>query len=384
MRSEDRLGRIEHMTRIASIACLVSGCWKTEFTELPANALEFSAPDAPEGWLVHPIEIDLECPNGEDARFYFVYPVEEAEEGAALEAAVIYHSGAFDFVFAPTTEDPLAGTHFSAPNRLEHAWSIRHIFATLAMLPNEVETETHSGTLPVALAEANIAMLFAPNCWGDLWSNRKGQADNDFPADLFARDGRTSAEWGYQFLADPVFAQLLGVELPAIIQVDKVYAIGLAEGGRAVGELLVVDNDEDGVPDHTPAGILVDSSADDLGVYYDDPSLNGNTIAGLNRIFPAGARQTEAASLANAPLPERTGYLYSLEDDYIPYEAHRAVSVRLLSEPAMWQYVDTGSKHLLLNDDLDLARDAVSYLQTGALPSAGAGVPVGSDGETGS
>jgi hypothetical protein len=372
------------MALVAGMGWLVSGCWKTEFATLPATTLEFTAQDAPEGWLITPIEVDLECPNGENARYYFVYPTEEAAEGAALEAAVVYHSGAFDFVFAPTTEDPLAGTHFSAPNRLDHAWAIRHVFATLGMLPNEVETEVHTGTLPVALAEANIAMLFAPNCWGDLWRNRKGQADNDFPSDLFARDGRTAAEWGYQFLADPVFAQLLGVELPATIQVDKVYAIGLAEGGRAVGELLVVDNDQDGQPDHTPAGILVDSSADDLGVYYADPSLNGNTIAGLNRIFPGGAAQTEDASLAYAPLPARTGYLYSVGDNEVPYEAHRAVSTRLLTEPTLWQYVDTASKHLLLNDDIDLARAAVIYLQTGNVPDGGPGVPVGADGETGS
>ncbi len=371
---------IQHVALTGGLGLLVSGCWKTEYTEVPATALEFAAEDAPKGWLISPIDVDLECPNGEKSRFYFVYPTEKASENAALEAAVIYHSGAFDFVFAPTTEDPLAGTHFSAPNRLEHAWAIRHIFVTLGMLPNEVEVESHTGALPVALAEANIAMLFATNCWGDMWRNRRGLADNDFPADLFARDGRTAAEWGYQFLSDPVFAQAIGVELPVTIQLDKVYAIGLGEGGRAVGELLVVDTDEDGTPDHTPAGVLVDSSADDLAVYYDDPSLNGNTIAGLNRIFPGGAADTEDASLASAPLPDRTGYIYSIGDPEIPYESHRAVSERLLTESGMWQYVDTESTHVLLNNDLDLARDAVSYLQSGTVPGEGPGVPVGSDG----
>ena len=380
MRAEVCLRSTQRLVLAAGLGLLVSGCWKTEFTEIPPTALEFTAEGAPKGWLITPIEVDLECPNGEDARFYFVYPTEEAAEGAALEAAVIYHSGAFDFVFAPTTDDPLAGTHFSSPTRLEHAWAIRHIYVTLGMLPNEVETERHSGTLPVALAQANIAMLFATNCWGDMWRNRRGLADNDFPADLFARDGRTAAEWGYQFLSDPVFAQILGVELPATIQLDKVYAIGLGEGGRAVGELLIVDNDDDGVPDHSPAGVLIDSSADDLGVYYDDPSLNGNTIAGLNRIFPEGASDTTDASMANAPLPDRTGYLYSVGDDQIPYEAHRAASVRLLSEPTMWQYVSTDSAHVLLNDDLDLAQQAVSYLQDGTIPDSGPGGPVGSDG----
>ena len=365
----------------------ITGCWKTEFSEVPATALEFAADGAPAGWLITSIDVDLECPNGEDARFYFVYPTKEAEEGAALEAAVIYHSGAFDFVFAPTTDDPLAGTHFSTPSRLDNGFAIRHVYATLGMLPNEIEAERHSGTLPIALAEANIAMLFATNCWGDMWRNRRGLADNDFPSDLFARDGRTAAEWGYQFLADPAFAQLLGVELPATIQLDKVYAIGLGEGGRAVGELLTVDSNGDGVPDHTPAGVIVDSSPDDLGVYYDDPSLNGNTIAGLNRIFPDGGGDTDIASLANAPLPARTGYIYSTGDDQIPYEAHRPASTRLLEEPTMWQYVATDSRHVLLNDDLELAREAVGYLQDGSVPGPGPGLPVGADGadeETGS
>jgi hypothetical protein len=277
-------------------------------------------------------------------------------------------------VYAPTAADPLAGTHYAVPGRLDSGWAIRNLFVTLGMLPEETEAEVHTGVLPVALAEEGVAMMFPANCWGDWWHNRSGQSSNSFALDLFDREGRTSAEWGYQFLVDPVFAEGFGVELPVLIDPTSVYLIGLGEGGRAVTEVLSIDSDDDGVADHTPAGAIVDSLAEDLSIFYADPSSYGNAVAGLDRVFNGSS--VDEGSLVTATLPERFGYLLALGDDQVPIAAHYRAMDLLLDDPAKWVYSDSASRHILLNsDNLQLARDAVAYLKTGVVPSAGDGSP---------
>lgn len=360
-------------------ACvLLVGCWSTELTELPDAEVAFDPEvgDAPEGWMVAALDVNLTCPNGSDVRFYALYPSDAATSGQPVPTAVVYHSGAFDFVYAPTTEDPLAGTHYASPSRLDGGWAIRNIFVTLGMLPDEVEGETHSGVLPRALARDGVAMIFPSNCWGDWWHNRSGVAGNDFDADLFGRDGRTAAVWGFQLASTPGAAlAILGDELPFVPDPAEVYAIGLGEGGRAVTELLSIDEDADGVADHQPVGAIVDSTADDLSIYFADPALFGNAVAGLSRIFPDS--DTGPGSMLTASLPARFGYLYALQDPQIPRASHLNAMDRLLPDTSKWVYVTDSSRHVLLNsDDEQLATDAVSYLRTGVVPPPGDGVPV--------
>lgn len=358
-------------------ALALSGCFKTDLAELPDSAVAFEpeAEGAPADWSVQAIDMDITCPDGEKTRFYLVYPDEAANSGSAVPAAVVYHSGSFDFVYAPTTDEPLEGTHFATPNRLNHGWAIREIFVTLGMLPDEIADTTHTGVLPVALANEGVAMLFPSNCWGDWWHNRSAIEGNDFDADYFNREGRTTAEWGYQLLADPNFAAAFQIEMPIVVDTNEVYAIGLGEGGRAVTELLSIDNDEDGVTDYTPAGALVDSTADDLSIFFADPALFGNAVAGLSRIFPDA--DTSQGSLASAAIPERFGYLYALQDPEIPRASHLQAMDLLLSDTSKWVYVTDSTQHVLLNgDDAGLAADAVSYLRTGVVPPSGDGAPV--------
>lgn len=362
----------------ALLCALLAACWSQELTELPDAEVAFDPEigDAPEGWMVAALDVNLACPNGSDARFYTLYPQDAATSGQAVPTAVIYHSGAFDFVYAPTTEDPLAGTHYAAPSRLDGGWAIRNIFVTLGMLPDEVEAETHTGVLPTALARDGIAMIFPSNCWGDWWHNRSGIAANDFDEDLFVRDGRTAAVWGYQLASTPGAAMgILGQELPFVPDPTEVYAIGLGEGGRAVTEVLSLDENADGIADHQPVGAIVDSVADDLSIYFADPALFGNAVAGLSRIFPDS--DTRPGSLSTAALPARFGYLYALQDPEIPRASHLAAMDILLPDAAKWVYVTDSSRHVLLNsDDEKLATDAVSYLRTGVVPPPGDGVPV--------
>jgi hypothetical protein len=354
---------------------LLCGCWKLETAAIPPNVLEFepASGEGPEDWVVRTLPVPLECPDDQDTSFYIVYPRKEPE--TPMPAVVIYHSGSFDFVFAPSAEDPLAGTHFAEPGRLESAWAVRQVFTTLGMYPSTDPTETHTGLLAARLASAGFVVMLPANCWGDTWHNVRGRADNDFPSDFFSRDGRAAAEWGYRFLIDDFLADAFDVTVPVPIDKDAVYLIGLGEGGRAVSELLEVDNNEDGVPDLTPAGVVIDSAADDLRVYFDDPSLYGNTIAGLNRIFLGGRDDVDVGSLYHAPLPERVAYLYSDSDPAIPLAAHTATTDRLYRDGG-WLYVDDAQGHILSNGaNPELTDDLVHFLLTGEHGTPGPGTP---------
>src|SRR5687768_7818498 len=209
-------------------ALVLSGCWKDEYAEIPPDVLSFQPEvDAPRGWLVAPIDVSLECPDGTYDRFYVLYPEKEAREGTPVRTAIVYHSGAFDFVYAPNPSDPLAGTHYATPARLGSEFAVRQVFVTLGMYPEQDETEQHEGLLPTAFAEQGVAMMLPANCWGDLWANKSGGADNEFTGDFYFRQGRAAAEWAYRFVVDPLFAAAFDVTLPYTVDTSEVYAVGL-------------------------------------------------------------------------------------------------------------------------------------------------------------
>ncbi len=387
------------MTARTSVALLVAlaptGCWKEEYAELPLQTVAFAPEAGPveEGWVVEPVLLPgLLCPDGETARMHMVYPEAAASDPnsstgtggtggppGGFPAAVLYPSGSFDFVFAPDPGDAFAGAHFAEPERLSVDWATRHAFTTLGMYPNLDELDTHAGAMALALVEEGIVVLVPGNCWGDLWHNAPGLANNDFDQDFFFRNGRTSADWGYRLLADPTFAPLFNISVPIAIDPLQTYAIGLGSGGRAVAEMLSLTN-TDGTPTFSPAGVLVDSSYDDLRFYYDDPTLFDTTVAGLERIHPTGVDETLSGSIfASTNLPERTGYLFSTVHPTLPVDTFLASADRLQSDGA-WLFVDNTPDTTLLNgaDDLERARLAVQYLTTGIVPPPGPGVlPVG-------
>ena len=353
--------RVRLWTRVAALL-LLGGCWKLELAGVSDNLLEFE-PEAggPNGWLVGTVDSSLECPDGDPTAFYVVYPADGGD--GPMPAAVLYHAGSFDFVLAPDAEDPLAGTHFAEPSRLDSRWALRQVFVTLGMYPDPDPLGANTGLLAATLAEQGVVVLLPTNCWGDLWHNRPGFAENEFGGDFFLREGRAATEWSFRALVDPLFADALSIELPVEIDTDEVYAIGLGEGGRAVGELLALDIDGDGTTDLTPAGALVDSWSDDLRVYFADPTLYGNRVAGLSRIFPDGAGETVAGSLHTAPLPPRLGYVYSTADAQIEPKTHQAFLDRVAADDRVWIHRDDAQAHVLLNGfDAGLTEDAVDHL----------------------
>lgn len=353
----------------AGPALLLAACWKDDYAEIPVDVLAFQPEvQAPKGWLVTPIEVDLQCPDGEPDRFYVLHPKKAPTTPMAV--AVLYHGGSLDFVYAPDPGDVLGGTHYIEPSRLGSEWAVRQVFATLGMYPDQSPAPAEEGLVATAFAERDVAVLLPANCWGDLWANKPGGADNSFVDDFFFRQGRAAAEWSYRFLVDPAFAAAFDVELPVPVDPTRVYAVGLQEGGRAVGELLHVDNDGDGVPDYAPAGVLVDSSPDDLTPYFDDPALYATTLEGLHRLYPEGMDRVPNGSLVGATLPARTGYVHAVVDPRWPDAVHDGAS-EYVAASGGWVYASPDADYGYLNGGgrLELARDAVGYLIDGAVPS---------------
>lgn len=313
----------------AALAGLAIACFRGDLPALPATTPFAPAAGAASGWLVHTTPTGLTCPDGEPAEMVLVHP----EQGTgAIPVTVVFHSGAFDYVLEPDPEAPLAGLHYASPDRLTAAFAARQIHATLGMFPPPVELEEHTGQLAAALTGAGSAVLLPPNCWGDLWASRSGQTDSDVPADFFRREGRTAAEWAVGALLDGVFADEIGASLPVQLDPRRVYAVGLGTGGRAVMELLRIDRNLDGAPDLDLAGVLLDSSPDDLRPWVDDPGGDLGRARGIARIHPDG--DVGRGSVWQAPwLPPTLVYVYSSVDPVWPAHVHDAALARLESHP---------------------------------------------------
>jgi hypothetical protein len=343
------------MSRVIPLAVwvILAGCWKLEMAEIQQTLLPFEpAEPGPADWLVLSVDLPLECPDGSTASLLAVYPNNVDDSSPPLPTAVLFHGGAFDFVLAPDAESPLSGTHFSDPSRLASDWSFRAAFTLLGMYPNEASDEVHTGIIAARLAERGIAMLVPTNCWGDLWHNVRGQSENDFTQDFFFRDGRAAAEWATKIATTPGFAEAIGIDLPFTPSPDQVYLLGFGEGGRAVSEMLALDGNQDGVADIAPKGVLLDSTPDDLRVYFDDPSAYGNHIGGLNRIFPDGVDDVVNGALFHlSELPPRVVYVYGLNDPKVPSETHLAALDRLeeASGSTTWSHAEVSDGHIHLN-----------------------------------
>ncbi|MEZ4319492.1 MAG: hypothetical protein R3F61_18395 [Myxococcota bacterium] len=343
------------MHRLVALTVLLTGCWKLERTEIPEGLVEFApaAPTGAEDWTVTAIDMDLECPDGQNTRFYVVSP---AEPTGPMPAAVVYHSGSFDFVAAPIAGNPTAGQHLQDPTRLEAPWGIRMAFATLGMYPAPLSGEAHDGTLPAALADEGIAMILPVNCWGDWWHNEPGAADNDFEAEFFTRQGRVTAEWGFRLLADPAFGPALGAELPFEPDPDALYAVGLGEGARAVGELLAIDDDGDGTADYQPRAIAVDSLVDDISLL---PEAQPASAAGIQRIFRGDFERGGLSTLSDLP---PTVFVYSPVDAVIPDGANTDILDRLDADDMHLVIEGTAALHVLSNADVQIADQVAQFL----------------------
>jgi len=217
-----------------------------------------------------------------------------------------------------------------------------------------------------------IATVVVPNCWGDLWHNRSGVADNYYRCDGFVREGRTLAEFAYLHTVR-AFPPGNPVAMPVKAQPDRVFMIGLGEGSRAVAELLKLE--DGGTPSYPVAGLVVDSPEDDLSGYYapsGDASLNA-VKTGLDRIHLGGVEDLEAGTLSTlttAQLPPRVGVLAPSGDSAILPSANDLLLERLGELSAsdaveVWQWTPPVPAHVLSNADPAVAKAVADFLGDG-------------------
>ncbi len=361
---------------------LVAGCWRIDLEQMEAERLPFEPlAELGETWWVESFDLGLSCPDGEPAQFYMIYPdsqdQREQEFTEPMPLAIIFHSGAFDYIYDPDPTAPLEGPglHAADPGgtRLFTPWAQRHAFTTFGMYPNLDDVEIHDGTLTTALAERGFAMMLPLNCWGDMWHNRSGAVENDYGADLFYRDGRTAAEFAY-YHATSDFPPSNPIELPIEIHTDQIFLVGLGEGGRAASELLTIQRDTDGnggldFPIKA-AGLIMDSPVSDLTVYAPGGSEAFQRYHnGLLRLFPEGGRGKGAfQNIPRRNLPQRVGLLWSTEDSRIPAGSNDA-AIALVEDESLiaegWVFEDNRAAHILINDDLDLARAVADFMAQG-------------------
>ncbi len=338
---------------------LLAGCWTLDLPQLDVDRLPLQpAVGAPEDWWVEGFDMVLDCPNGEPAHFWIVYPgwadIRADALAPSVPLALVFHSGAFDYVFDPAAADPTVGESFQnqrgQASRLGVQWAARQVFTQLGLYPNRDADEAHTGTLAAALAAKGIASMWVTNCWGDVWHNRESStAQNNYATDLFFRNGRTAAEfaWRYAYEQFPPGNPLI---LPVRADTDRIFTVGLGDGARAVGELLAIldpeasDPDLDPVYRYKPHAVVLDAPVDDYRPYFAaEDAAFAPVRSGLARIFPgvSPANPTPldvgafGSRLPTNPeacghgfnLPDRIGVLYSCNDTRYP----PAVNDRLLA-----------------------------------------------------
>ena len=342
--------RAVHVALLALPVLGTVSCWKTEFNTPQLEIVDFAPnAEAPAGWVVARQTVPLDCPDGEDASFLFVYP-EAHPPDAPLPVALMFHSGSFDFVYEADPQTPLTGLHYATPSRLDSGWAVKAAFSTLGMYPSEQPEEVHDGTLAAGFASRGYGMLLPTNCWGDLWHNMRGQMDNDYSRDFFYRDGRAAAQWGYSTLMTEGFSDAIGLEMPFIPDRERVVWVGLGEGSRAVQELLTHPSLD--VMEQPPQAVLMDSPIDDLGAYAADPTSYASQLEGVARLFGGAAPVSDPASLTEAStLPERFAFVYSPSDPLVPTAANlNAIGQLTERDPStmLVTSIDT-AQHVLTN-----------------------------------
>jgi hypothetical protein len=271
------------------------GCWREHEPAIDYDRIPLDNPHVEDTQIwVQAFDSGIPCPDMSTAPFYAVYP-ESLEDPARV--AVLFHSGAFDYVINPSPLNRLEGTHYTSENRLTATWARERVFYTLGMWSAGTTTyEAQDGALVVALARQGFLTLLPGNCWGDLWHNEVDRQKNDEALDGFQRNGRGLAWWMLRIVFEDDFASSHGFDMPIEIDDDQVWLLGLGDGGRAIPELLLRTlNPADYDIEPEIAGFMMDSTPDDLSYWASSPSRETQykkELDALDHIMPLAGTDT--------------------------------------------------------------------------------------------
>ena len=346
------------------IALCLSACW-TDYDPVAVEQVPFQNQHVlSDQGLVTTYELKLQCPDGQNARFYTIH--DPTAEGP-LSAAVILHSSSFDYVLDPVATSPFVGAHFAAQydgtHRLERDWGVMKVWETIGMHPQVESTENNSGALPAALLDAGVVSFYPINCWGDLWHNTESRT-NALASEYFSRWGGTFATWMTRLIQDAEFAALQGIEFDFELNDDGLHIIGLGDGTRGIISILKGDF----VPEI--AGLFVDSPVDDLKYWAEDPSFQDEAL-GLQRIFNYTTTAPDwnawtLKALVNQGYADgaKVGMAYSETDPRVPYPEqsfkNMVVSINAHEEGLLLE--SKNAAHVHTNSDYALATEVVNFL----------------------
>jgi hypothetical protein len=246
-------------------ALLLSGCWVgTDFPDYDLSETPFSNPYLERGEALLRVEeaSGFVCPDGSTPLIYFVSP---ATRPGAVPGAVLFHGGNFDYVDA-------GGDHFEDQDRLTGLWAQEQIHNVLGIGGEGIATDVR-GAWVGALVKRGYRVAVPGNCWGDLWH---GRGQGDVASEGFQRQGG--------FLASEVVLQLQAHEDATT---DRLLALGLAEGGRAITELAL-------------SGVAIDAAVIDASPDALAPQVSGSAIDqpytdGLLKIYDYEVREAAEA-----------------------------------------------------------------------------------------
>ena len=346
---------MESAVLLTLLACWSVGEQEDHFETVPFTTEYATTTTA----IVETVHTNLECPDGQNTRFYVVY---DTTWGADMPVAVVLHSSAFDYVTTPDPAEPLGGQHFagvSGYSRLQQGWGVQKVWETLGMHASIEPAEENWGTLPSALLDAGVVGVYPINCWGDLWHNETGKFPNDLASEYFERNGGAFAWWMVRFINDAEFAQSQGFYSGAVWDKDSLYLVGLGDGARGATEL--VRRQPDGLK-----GLLLDSPIDDLEQWQAEvPGVD----AGLARIYyETDEGDVDLLHWSLKRMLNSTDYLdgvtiglvHSSFDPKVPADN---LTKTLNAMPNSACVVDTeAAAHVATNSDLALAQAMVDFV----------------------
>lgn len=370
------------MRAAAALAALISasGCWSLEAVELSTDEQAFrpAALDVP-GWRVQTVDAPFDCPDGRPAGALLVRP---SSGSGVLPVAVVFHSGAFDYVKNVSETAPLANEHLQDPPRLSRAWGLRRAATILGTYDDGDEAESHTGAIAAAFVEQGGAVLAPANCWGDVWGAGT-DAPSDVETELFERRGRDMARWAWTQVADPGAGEG-PIDLGFDPDPTELHLVGYGHASRAVGVVLASGTTTGAGPE--PESFLVDSPIDDPTPLYENATSFVLELETWKRTFPTGLESATRQALSVVERwPARVAVVHSSFDPAVPDGTDAALITRAESAPVALVRDTTASAHVQAGDDLDLARELVAFVLDRDVPDPGddTGEPGGDTGEPG-